>query len=549
MASAVSMVGNLYVELAFQYGKLTNQIDQKNYPQCPIGLQIDKGEVDLESFVSKYKKITQYLEDSKKLNQARYTHGAEAFKITNPEVQQVYLEQVKKLDEYATSVGARLGALDTHITNHLKLNAITQEVSDLEKRIKAYKEKVIDGTDEGDSQAKRAELTQEIEEIRAHVLNDYRMIRKGLPDAIPNPEYCALHDEGFQKVIDKINALRPILNFDKNKLLKQIQNDIKELKYYIDQLIPEEDTYERVSLKEEIERVLKSLIKLHPSIFKYAPEIDQNKSPINWMPLVDNPMRLKEVMRSVLKDHPEYVPPLPTGIAKCGIQVMPHSPRVPGSPRDLKGLKPKQPVVVGLTPPVPSPRGVKNAAKILQRSLGVPSLNLSKVKGWSPPEKRKNEEAGPTTLEVPMLNSLVLQAVEPVTKATPELFTALSTTIMPSHDSEVPAPPSSPLQLSPEELLQEIQNSSVTTLEAFKSKIEALQNNGRITNKEEFARKWIENAECNGLNFHANSVYFAVWKIAHDADPTADGWNWGGANAPKDLGRLLLAIEQSRTVA
>lgn len=66
------------------------------------------------------------------------------------------------------------------------------------------------------------------------------------------------------------------------------------------------------------------------------------------------------------------------------------------------------------------------------------------------------------------------------------------------------------------------------------------------TEKEEFARLYIEDVEKQGIDLNsAHGLYYFIWFLAHKKDPSAGGATFGKDNAVKDLNRLVKAIDLS----
>ncbi len=91
------------------------------------------------------------------------------------------------------------------------------------------------------------------------------------------------------------------------------------------------------------------------------------------------------------------------------------------------------------------------------------------------------------------------------------------------------------------------QEKPVTTLEELKERIQKILTQGmKPEEREKVAQGALESVEKNGLPLdRPNGVYYFVWKVAHEKNPSAGGENFGKVQAPKDLDRLLEAIDRS----
>ncbi len=87
----------------------------------------------------------------------------------------------------------------------------------------------------------------------------------------------------------------------------------------------------------------------------------------------------------------------------------------------------------------------------------------------------------------------------------------------------------------------------VRTLEELKGRIQKILTQGiKPEEREKLAQGALESVEKNGFALdRPNGVYYFVWKLAHEKNPSAGGDNFGRVQAPKDLHRLVEAIDRS----
>lgn len=92
----------------------------------------------------------------------------------------------------------------------------------------------------------------------------------------------------------------------------------------------------------------------------------------------------------------------------------------------------------------------------------------------------------------------------------------------------------------------------LTSLKGIKEQIEAYRAAKRYdgAQKERLVTALLDAAESKGGVSLAvdKGVYYWIWFLAHEKDPSAGGPNFGKNNAPKDLDRLIMAIDKSMPV-
>jgi hypothetical protein len=96
-------------------------------------------------------------------------------------------------------------------------------------------------------------------------------------------------------------------------------------------------------------------------------------------------------------------------------------------------------------------------------------------------------------------------------------------------------------------VLQEISSLQMRSLLELKQRILEIQSaRFDFGEKETIVSALLDVAEKNGMNLNRpNGVYYWVWFIAHEKDSRAGGDHWGETQAPKDLDRLVEAIDRS----
>lgn len=185
------------------------------------------------------------------------------------------------------------------------------------------------------------------------------------------------------------------------------------------------------------------------------------------------------------------------------------------------------------------------------------SPNPASSLGSDEPSSRKNRKKNPSSLKsrrratvssvVKEIPTIAVESQKISTGTDPRLDFIIESEVKSAEAETPPVLQQSPLPPTCDEILKSLSERSIVSLDVLKDEVKQIDEKTHLTNeeKETIAKAMIESAEKNRVALDgSNRVYYWVWFIANNSiRGGARGNNYGKVHAPKDIKRLLQAIE------
>lgn len=487
--------------LGMRLGALEGQARERGYPLLPDSRLVDCGKLVLSVFDKHREQVGQMRVELDAIYYKLRSISTDFEGVCVPELKEVFEGQVKLLHEKRGVLTHSFNAFDALLSSHVL-------IQELEKGIGLVRDQVVLFESGKMGVEKWESINNSIEDLLLRLRIVFPDSNKGAGN------FCELHNESKEKMLSDLRKCRLDLDWKKSELLEKSRS---ECKANLEVLLPALDKMRREKIS-DLE--IKKIQKLFGSL------------PLDLRTLLFSERKI--LSEDQQENAVTFFTPVTRG-ASSEVWAEVRGLSYYDSERNLNNYNQSVNEILGR-------EGGQRETLASERERAGASLNQFVAE--LPEDEIKNPKLLLEALSqicyendfYKPKSAAVLEFIEAVVSGGLEEVEVLTDAAQPENLQEV--------------FETRLQNTpALNSLKSLKEQVEAYREARcyDAAQRERLVAALLDAAESKGgvlLNVD-KGVYYWIWFLAHEKDPKAGGDNFGKNNAPKDLDRLILAIEKS----